>query len=52
VQVADIPEIVKEHFMDGRPVLRLANQDTAALKAEILENRRKALAAMTAAQRK
>ena len=52
VQVADVPEIVKEHFVNGRPVLRLANQDAAALQAEILENRRKALAAMTAAQRK
>jgi (2Fe-2S) ferredoxin len=52
VQVADVPEIVKEHFINGRPLLRLANQDAAALKAEILENRRKALAAMTAAQRK
>lgn len=52
VQVGDVPEIVQEHFMNGRPVLRLANQDAAELKAEILETRRKALAAMTAAQRK
>jgi (2Fe-2S) ferredoxin len=51
VQAADVPEIVKEHFVNGRPVSRLANQDAAALKAEILENKRKALAAM-AAQRK
>ena len=46
VQVADVPEIVKEHFMNDRPVSRLANKDAAALKAEILENKRKALAAM------
>ena len=52
VQAADVPEIVKEHFVNGQPVLRLANQDAAELKAEILENKRKALAAMTAAQRK
>jgi hypothetical protein len=42
----------KEHFVNGRPVSRLANQDAAAVKAEILEDKRKALAAMPAAQRK
>ncbi len=46
VQVADVPEIVTEHFIHGRPVLRLTNTDAAALRSEILENRRKALAAM------
>ncbi len=46
VQVADVPEIVSEHFIHGRPVSRLANTDAAALRSEILENRRKALAAM------
>jgi (2Fe-2S) ferredoxin len=46
VQVEDVPEIVNEHFINGRTVARLANKDAAALKAEILENRRKALAAM------
>jgi NADP-reducing hydrogenase subunit HndC len=46
VQVADVPELVSEHFINGRPVARLANTDAAALKAEILENKRKALAAM------
>jgi NADP-reducing hydrogenase subunit HndC len=48
VQVADIPEIVREHFAQGRPVARLLNTDPVALKAEILENRRKAIAAMQA----
>ncbi len=48
VQVADIPEIVGEHFTQGRPVARLINTDPAALKVEILENKRKAIAAMQA----
>ncbi len=48
VQVADVPEIVREHFGKGRPVARLVNSDPVALKAEILDNRRKAFAAMKA----
>jgi NADP-reducing hydrogenase subunit HndC len=48
VQVADIPEIVREHFTKDRPVARLINTDPVALKAEIQENRRKAIAAMRA----
>ncbi len=48
VAVEDVPELVREHFAHGRPVLRLANTDPAALKAEITENRRKALEAMRA----
>ncbi len=48
VQLADVPEIVGEHFVRGRPVARLVNSDPLALKAEILENKRKALAAMKA----
>ena len=48
VQVADVPEIVREHFLHGRPVARLVNTDPVALKTEILENRRKAIAAMKA----
>ena len=50
VQVEDIPEIVQEHFVAGRTVARLANEDPVALKAEILENKLKAIAAMKAAQ--
>jgi (2Fe-2S) ferredoxin len=48
VQVADVPEIVREHFVNGRPLARLINIDPLALKAEILENKRKAIAAMKA----
>jgi NADP-reducing hydrogenase subunit HndC len=50
VQVADVPEIVREHFENGRVVERLANRDAVALKAEIVENRRKAMAALAAQQ--
>jgi (2Fe-2S) ferredoxin len=49
VQVADVPEIVREHFANRRPVERLRSGDGAALKTEILENKRKALAALKAA---
>jgi len=49
VQAADVPELVREHFLNGRPLARLANPDAGALKGEILENRAKALAAMKAA---
>jgi (2Fe-2S) ferredoxin len=50
VKPEDVPEIVREHFVEGRPVARLFAGEPAALKAEILENKRKALAAMAAAQ--
>jgi (2Fe-2S) ferredoxin len=50
VQVADVPELVREHFQNGRPLERLAQRDAVALKAEIAENRRKALAALAALQ--
>ncbi len=50
VQVADVPEIVREHFQNHRPVARLVNGDAAALKREIVENRAKAMAAAAAAQ--
>jgi (2Fe-2S) ferredoxin len=50
VQVADVPELVREHFGKGRVVERLANRDAVALKKEIEENRAKAMAAMRAAQ--
>jgi (2Fe-2S) ferredoxin len=44
VQVTDVAEIVREHFVRGRPVARLLNTDPAALKAESLESRRRYLA--------
>ncbi len=50
VQKTDVPEIVREHFMNNKPVERLMNKDASALKAEILENKRKYLAALKAAQ--
>ncbi len=50
VQKTDVAEIVREHFMNNRPVQRLMNKDAAALKNEILENKRKFMAAMKAAQ--
>jgi len=50
VQVADVAEIVREHFQHGRVVERLANRDAVALKTEIAENRRKAMAALAAQQ--
>ncbi len=48
VQVADIGELVREHFLRGRPVARLLNSDAGALKAEIQENRRRFLARQAA----
>ncbi len=50
VQVADVPELVREQFSNGRPLERLVNRDAAALKKEIEENRAKAMAALRAAQ--
>ncbi len=50
VQKIDVAEIVREHFMNNRPVARLMNKDASALKSEILENKRKFVAAMKAAQ--
>ncbi len=50
VQVADVPELVQEHFVSGRVLERLANRDAAALKKEITENRAKAMAALKAQQ--
>jgi NADP-reducing hydrogenase subunit HndC len=50
VQVADVPELVREHFRNGRVVERLVNRDAVALKREIEENRAKAMAAMAAQQ--
>jgi (2Fe-2S) ferredoxin/SAM-dependent methyltransferase len=41
VQPEDVPEIVREHFGNGRVVTRLANADQAAVKAEIVMNRRR-----------
>jgi (2Fe-2S) ferredoxin len=45
---ADVPQIVSEHFEQGKPVERLVNQDVAAVKAEITENRNRMLASLKA----
>jgi (2Fe-2S) ferredoxin/2-polyprenyl-3-methyl-5-hydroxy-6-metoxy-1,4-benzoquinol methylase len=44
----DIPEIVAEHFMNGRPVNRLMNHDGKAVKQEITENRNRMMAVLKA----
>jgi (2Fe-2S) ferredoxin/SAM-dependent methyltransferase len=48
VTPADVPQLVTEHFQDGRPVERLLRRDEAALKKEIAENRARMLAALKA----
>jgi (2Fe-2S) ferredoxin/ubiquinone/menaquinone biosynthesis C-methylase UbiE len=48
VRPEDVPEIVASHFIEGRPVERLLNYDMAALRAEVLSNRAKMLAAQCA----
>ncbi len=48
VQPEDVPEIVRSHFEENTPVERLARMDASAVRAEILANREKRLAAMRA----
>ena len=48
VTAADIPEIVRSHFQEDRPVERLMRTDPAAVRAEILSNRQKMFAALRA----
>ena len=48
VRVADVPEIVASHFIEGKPVARLANSEEAAVKCEIEGNRDRYLAGMRA----
>ncbi len=48
VSPADVPQIVTEHLVQGRPVARLMRTDEAALRAEIAENRGKMVAALKA----
>ena len=50
VTPADVAEIVREHFGNGRVVGRLARPDEASVRAEIEENKRRRLAAMKAQQ--
>jgi len=48
VTPADIPEIVRSHFQEDKPVERLMRTDPAAVLAEILSNREKMFAARRA----
>jgi (2Fe-2S) ferredoxin/SAM-dependent methyltransferase len=48
VTPADVPEIVSEHFQNGRPVERLINKDSSAVRSEISENRNRMLASLKA----
>jgi (2Fe-2S) ferredoxin/predicted O-methyltransferase YrrM len=45
VSPADVPEIVRSHFEHATPVERLVRNDAAGLRAEIIQNRDKMLAA-------
>jgi len=45
---ADVPELVEEHFRNGRPLARLERADVDAVRAEMAVNRDKRLAAMRA----
>jgi len=46
VQPSDVPEIVRSHFEQNTPVERLVRSDEASVRAEILSNRAKRLAAV------
>ena len=48
VTPADVKEIVREHFGAGRPVVRLAHREEAAVHAEIAGNRARFLASAKA----
>jgi (2Fe-2S) ferredoxin len=48
VRAEDVPEIVRGHFVGGRPVERLVLADGTALRAEIEANRSRAMAALAA----
>jgi (2Fe-2S) ferredoxin/predicted O-methyltransferase YrrM len=48
VTPADVAEIVRSHFQQDTPVERLTRTDPAALRAEILDNREKMVAARRA----
>lgn len=48
ISVADVPEIVSEHFQNGRPVQRLTSGEQSAVKNEITENRNRMMASLRA----
>ncbi|HEY3357316.1 MAG TPA: methyltransferase [Polyangia bacterium] len=48
VTAADVPELVREHFQQGRPLERLVNRDENALRQEVTGNRNAYLGMMKA----
>jgi hypothetical protein len=50
IKPEDVPEVVRTHFAEGNVVERLARLDNSELRAEILSNREKFLAAQRARQ--
>jgi (2Fe-2S) ferredoxin/SAM-dependent methyltransferase len=48
VTPGDVPEIVAEHFQNGRAVEHLMNRDAAVVKQEIAENRARMMAGLKA----
>ena len=48
VTAEEVPELVRSHFLEGKPVERLVQRDASALGAEIRGNRDRYLAAMKA----
>jgi len=48
IRVEDVAEIVRGHFGEGKPIARLLSGDEAALRSEILENKRRYLAHLAA----
>jgi (2Fe-2S) ferredoxin/SAM-dependent methyltransferase len=51
IQPTDVPEIVSEHLLNGKPVERLAWKDAALMKAMSLEHGEKFRAAMAAREK-
>jgi (2Fe-2S) ferredoxin/SAM-dependent methyltransferase len=48
VRPDDVPELVREHLTNDRPLARLARTDEAALRAEVATNRRRMLEGLKA----
>jgi (2Fe-2S) ferredoxin/precorrin-6B methylase 2 len=48
IRPEDVPELVESHFIQGHPVERLVNRDSAELRAEVQSNRSKFMAAQRA----
>ena len=46
ISVSDIPELVQSQFIEDKPLERLVRKDAASLRAEILSNRKRMVAAV------